>query len=199
MVPAAEMCGKLRAAVDARQSRETLILARTDALASEGLDAALDRAERYLEAGADALFIEALRSGEQMRAACGRFARAAAANMVEGGKTPVQSAQELATLGFGIVIFPAARAVAHAGGLLRQPAPARHHGALARPHAGLRRPERDDRHAGTAGGGQALRGLSGARGGCGPAALRLARRKGGSGVWFRIPWFPCPPASSRAV
>ena len=105
------MCGKLRAAVDARQSRETLILARTDALASEGLDAALDRAERYLEAGADALFIEALRSGEQMRAACGRFAGRAPllANMVEGGKTPVQSAQELATLGFGIVIFRAAR------------------------------------------------------------------------------------------
>ena len=73
VVPAAEMCGKLRAAVDARQSRETLILARTDALASEGLDAALERAERYLEAGADALFIEALRSGEQMRAACGRL------------------------------------------------------------------------------------------------------------------------------
>jgi 2-methylisocitrate lyase-like PEP mutase family enzyme len=117
VVPAAEMCGKLRAAVDARQSRETLILARTDALASEGLDAALDRAERYLEAGADALFIEALRSGEQMRAACGRFAGRAPllANMVEGGKTPVQSAQELATLGFGIVIFPGgtARAVAH--------------------------------------------------------------------------------------
>ena len=127
MVPAAEMCGKLRAAVDARQSRETLILARTDALASEGLDAALERAERYLEAGADALFIEALRSGEQMRAACGRFAGRAPllANMVEGGKTPVQGAQELAALGFGIVIFPGGtRAVAHAGGLLRQPAPA---------------------------------------------------------------------------
>ena len=203
VVPAAEMCGKLRAAVDARQSRETLILARTDALASEGLDAALERAERYLEAGADALFIEALRSGEQMRAACGRFAGRAPllANMVEGGKTPVQGAQELAALGFGIVIFPGgtARAVAHAGGLLRQPAPARQHDALARPHAGLRRPERDDRHAGTAGGGQALRGLSGRARGCGPAALRLARRKGGSGVWFRIPWFPCPPASSRAV
>ena len=68
MVPAAEMCGKLRAAVDARQSRETLILARTDALPRR--DAALI-AERYLEAGADALFIEALRSGEQMRAAAG--------------------------------------------------------------------------------------------------------------------------------
>ena len=108
VVPAAEMCGKLRAAVDARQSRETLILARTDALASEGLDAALEQAERYLEAGADALFIEALRSGEQMRAACGRFAGRAPllANMVEGGKTPVQGAQELAALGFGIVIFP---------------------------------------------------------------------------------------------
>ncbi|MFP3607928.1 isocitrate lyase/phosphoenolpyruvate mutase family protein, partial [Paraburkholderia sp. SIMBA_053] len=59
LIPVAEMCGKLRAAVDARSNSETMILARTDAVAVEGLDAALDRAERYLEAGADALFIEA--------------------------------------------------------------------------------------------------------------------------------------------
>ncbi|MEN4920368.1 isocitrate lyase/phosphoenolpyruvate mutase family protein [Achromobacter spanius] len=117
VIPAAEMCGKLRAAVDARVDASTLILARTDALASEGLDAALDRAESYLEAGADALFIEALRTPEQMRAACDRFAARVPllANMVEGGKTPVQSAGELAALGFRIVIFPGgtARAVAH--------------------------------------------------------------------------------------
>lgn len=115
VVPTAEMCGKLRAAVDVRQS--ALILARTDAVAVEGLEAALDRAERYLEAGADALFIEALRTPEQMRAACERFAGRVPllANMVEGGKTPVSAAQELADLGFGIVIFPGgtARAVAH--------------------------------------------------------------------------------------
>ncbi|MCU6620089.1 oxaloacetate decarboxylase [Achromobacter mucicolens] len=117
VIPAAEMCGKLRAAVDARVSASTLILARTDALASEGLDSALDRAESYLEAGADALFIEALRTPEQMRAACDRFAARVPllANMVEGGKTPVQDAGALAAVGFRIVIFPGgtARAVAH--------------------------------------------------------------------------------------
>jgi 2-methylisocitrate lyase-like PEP mutase family enzyme len=112
-----EMCGKLRAALDARRSDDTLILARTDAVAVEGLDAALDRAERYLETGVDALFIEAVRSREQMDAACGRFAARIPllANMVEGGKTPVLSAQELGRIGFRIVIFPGgtARAVAH--------------------------------------------------------------------------------------
>ncbi|BCF93734.1 MAG TPA: isocitrate lyase/phosphoenolpyruvate mutase family protein [Pararobbsia sp.] len=117
LIPAAEMCGKLRAAVDARSNRDTMILARTDAVAVEGLDAALDRAEHYLEAGADALFIEALRSVEQMKAACDRFGGRVPllANMVEGGKTPVQSAQALTQLGFRIVIFPGgtARAVAH--------------------------------------------------------------------------------------
>lgn len=117
VIPAAEMCGKLRAAVDARVDASTLILARTDALASEGLDAALDRAEAYLEAGADALFIEALRTPQQMRAACDRFASRVPllANMVEGGKTPVQDAGALAEVGFRIVIFPGgtARAVAH--------------------------------------------------------------------------------------
>jgi len=117
VIPAAEMRGKLRAAVDARAHASTLILARTDALAVEGLEAALDRAESYLEAGADALFIEALRTPEQMQAACSRFAHRAPllANMVEGGKTPVQSADALTALGFRIVIFPGgtARAVAH--------------------------------------------------------------------------------------
>jgi 2-methylisocitrate lyase-like PEP mutase family enzyme len=117
VIPAAEMCGKLRAALDARRSEDTLILARTDALAVEGLAAALDRAEQYLDTGVDALFIEALRNPEQMRAACARFARRIPllANMVEGGKTPILSAQELARTGFRIVIFPGgtARAVAH--------------------------------------------------------------------------------------
>ncbi|MPS27018.1 MAG: carboxyvinyl-carboxyphosphonate phosphorylmutase [Alcaligenaceae bacterium] len=117
VVPAAEMAGKLKAALDARASSSTLILARTDAVAVEGLEAALDRAERYLETGVDALFIEALRTPEQMDAACRRFKGRAPllANMVEGGKTPVQSAAELERHGFGIAIFPGgtARAVAH--------------------------------------------------------------------------------------
>jgi 2-methylisocitrate lyase-like PEP mutase family enzyme len=117
VVPAAEMCGKLRAALDARHSEDTLILARTDALAVEGFDAALERAEAYLACGVDALFIEALRTPEQMAQACARFAGRIPllANMVEGGKTPIQSADELGRIGFRIVIFPGgtARAVAH--------------------------------------------------------------------------------------
>ncbi len=117
VVPAAEMCGKLRAALDARHSEDTLILARTDALAVEGFEAALDRAEAYLACGVDALFIEALRTPEQMAQACARFASRIPllANMVEGGKTPIQSADELGRIGFRIVIFPGgtARAVAH--------------------------------------------------------------------------------------
>jgi 2-methylisocitrate lyase-like PEP mutase family enzyme len=118
VVSADEMCGKLRAALDARHDAATLILARTDAVAVEGLDAALERAERYLACGVDALFIEALRSTAQMDAACARFAARVPllANMVEGGKTPVQSAADLAVRGFRIVIFPggAARAAAFA-------------------------------------------------------------------------------------
>lgn len=117
VVTVREMVGKLKAALDARASSETLILARTDALAVEGLDAALERAERYLECGVDALFIEALRTPGQMDAACRRFGQRIPllANMVEGGKTPVQSAAQLQARGFRIVIFPGgtARAVAH--------------------------------------------------------------------------------------
>ena len=117
VVPVAEMCGKLRAALDARHSKDTLILARTDAVAVEGFDAAMERAEHYLACGVDALFIEAVRSPDQMKAACGRFAARIPmlANMVEGGKTPVHSAAALGELGYRIVIFPGgtARAVSH--------------------------------------------------------------------------------------
>ena len=117
VVPVAEMEGKLRAALDARHSSDTLILARTDAVAVEGFDAALERAERYLACGVDALFIEAVRSPEQMNTACQQFAQRVPmlANMVEGGKTPVQSADVLGQRGYKIVIFPGgtARAVAH--------------------------------------------------------------------------------------
>lgn len=106
LVSAAEMAGKIRAALDTRQ--QTLIMARTDAVAVEGLEPALERAEQYLEAGADVLFIEALRSVEDMKKACARFASKVPllANMVEGGKTPVLSAAELEAIGYRIAIFP---------------------------------------------------------------------------------------------
>lgn len=108
VVPAAEMVGKIRAAVDARRSADTLILARTDAVAIEGLEAAVQRAHAYAEAGADALFVEAPRTREdlaRLTAALGGT-RPLLANMVEGGKTPVLSAPELEAIGFRIVIFP---------------------------------------------------------------------------------------------
>lgn len=117
VVPTQEMEGKLKAALDARTNSNTLILARTDALAVEGMEAAFERAERYVECGVDALFIEALRTPEQLDAAGQRFGQRIPllANMVEGGKTPIQSAAELQARGFRIVIFPGGtvRAVAH--------------------------------------------------------------------------------------
>jgi 2-methylisocitrate lyase-like PEP mutase family enzyme len=120
LVSTGEMCGKLRAARDARASADTLIVARTDAVAVEGLAAALDRAAAYAEAGADVLFVEALRSEDDMRAAVARLASHAPllANMVEGGKTPLRPAAELEALGFAVVIFPggAVRALVHALG-----------------------------------------------------------------------------------
>jgi len=118
VVSTGEMAGKIRAALDARQNAGTLIVARTDAVAVEGLDSALDRTERYLDAGADVLFIEALRTAEEMKAALARFAGRVPllANMVEGGKTPLLPAAELESLGYSIVIFPGglARALGHA-------------------------------------------------------------------------------------
>ena len=108
LVPLNEMVGKLKAALDARRSSDTLILARTDAVAVEGFDAAMDRAQAFVECGVDALFIEALKTPEQMQKACSLFAKKIPllANMVEGGKTPIHSAKELGEMGYKIVIFP---------------------------------------------------------------------------------------------
>lgn len=108
VVPVQEMCGKLRAALDARRSAGTLILARTDAAGVEGLAAALDRAQAYADCGVDALFVEALRTPDEMDAACASLAHRLPllANMVEGGQTPIHSADELGRRGFRIVIFP---------------------------------------------------------------------------------------------
>ena len=118
VVSAGEMQGKIRAALDARASPDTLVIARTDAVAVEGLEPALERAERYREAGADVLFIEALRSVDEMKHALARFHGRVPllANMVEGGKTPLQPAADLQALGYSIAIFPGglARALAFA-------------------------------------------------------------------------------------
>jgi 2-methylisocitrate lyase-like PEP mutase family enzyme len=118
LISAEEMTGKIRAAVNARASRETLIIARTDAVAVEGFDRAVTRAELYREAGADMLFIEAPRKREELARISGSMGKGAPlmANMVEGGKTPLMPASELQTFGFAFVIFPGAivRALAKA-------------------------------------------------------------------------------------
>lgn len=108
VVPAAEMVGKLKAALDARDSSETLIIARTDAVAVEGLDPALDRAEMYAEAGADVLFVEALTSEDDIATTMDRLKGRVPlmANMVEGGKTPIKSREELQAMGYALAIFP---------------------------------------------------------------------------------------------
>ena len=117
LVTQAEMVGKIKAALDARKNEETLIITRTDARAVEGLEPALERASAYRDAGADVLFIEAPQSLDEMRTITTTFAKdiPLLANMVEGGKTPISSAEDLAALGYRLAIFPggAVRAIAH--------------------------------------------------------------------------------------
>ena len=122
LIPVEEMAGKIKAAVDARVSSATLIIARTDAVAVEGFDRALARSEFYREAGADVLFVEAPRQREELTRVNARLGKGAfksvplMVNMVEGGKTPMLPAAELESLGFALVIFPGAivRALAKA-------------------------------------------------------------------------------------
>jgi len=117
LISKVEMVGKIKAALDARNNQDMQIIARTDARAVEGLSAAMDRAEAYCEAGADILFIEAPQSLDEMKKLTAQFAGRIPllANMVEGGKTPIHSTDELAEIGYKIAIFPggAVRAIAH--------------------------------------------------------------------------------------
>jgi 2-methylisocitrate lyase-like PEP mutase family enzyme len=116
LIPTAEMLGKIKSALDARHSRETLVIARTDAVAVEGFERAIARAELYREAGADALFVEAPKTrAELQRIPPALRGVPLMANMVEGGKTPPLPAADLEALGFSLVIFPGGivRALAH--------------------------------------------------------------------------------------
>lgn len=107
LISEADMVEKIRVAVDARRDPDFLIIARTDARASEGLDGALARAKAYGDAGADVLFVEALESEDEMRRACDVLDRPMMANMSNGGLTPMRTASELADIGFALAIFPA--------------------------------------------------------------------------------------------
>jgi len=107
LIPADEMVGKIKAALDTRISSDTLVIARTDAVAVEGFGRAIERAGRYREAGADVLFVEAPKTREELaRVAQALPGAPLLANMVEGGKTPPLPAAELEALGFALVIFP---------------------------------------------------------------------------------------------
>ncbi len=108
LVSAAEMAGKVRAAVDARRSDATLIVARTDAVAVEGFERAIERAALYAQAGADLLFVEAPKTRDELGRVVAALGQSVPlmANMVEGGKTPILPAAELEALGFALVIFP---------------------------------------------------------------------------------------------
>jgi 2-methylisocitrate lyase-like PEP mutase family enzyme len=106
VIPTDDMVRKIRVAVDARSSPDFLIIARTDARTSLGLDEALRRAEAYARAGADILFVESPESEEEMRRIGSAFDLPLVANMVERGRTPVLSRAELEALGYKIAIFP---------------------------------------------------------------------------------------------
>ena len=100
-----EAVSKIKAAVDARRDPELLILARTDACATQGFEAAVERAQRFAEAGADLLFVEAVTTADEIRALPKRLAPPQLMNMVIGGRTPIFGADELGELGYGIVLY----------------------------------------------------------------------------------------------
>jgi methylisocitrate lyase len=108
VIPAQEMVAKVKAAVDARVDEDFVIMARTDALAVNGLGDAVDRGNRYRMAGADLIFVEAPTSVDQMRAITAGIEAPTLANNVEGGRSPVLSARELQNIGYSAVVFPVA-------------------------------------------------------------------------------------------
>jgi len=103
IIPAEDMVAKLKAALDARQDPDFMIMARTDAIAVEGFEAALERAHRFIEAGADMIFVEAPENLEQMRRIAAEVPAPTLANMIPGGKTPMLRAAELQDMGFAMV------------------------------------------------------------------------------------------------
>ncbi len=123
VIPAVDMIGKVKAAVDARVDEDFVIMARTDALAVHGLDKAIDRGNLYRRAGADLIFVEAPVSVAQMKAITTQIEGPTLANNVEGGKSPLVNISELQRIGYSAVVFPVAAtyAVAHAvGNLMRE-------------------------------------------------------------------------------
>ncbi len=117
VIPTRDMVAKIRVAVEARRSGDFLVIARTDARTALGLDAALERAHAYAEAGADVLFVESPESTEEMRLIARTLPRPVLANMVEGGRTPVLDPAQLEDLGYRIAIFPVTALLASAAAM----------------------------------------------------------------------------------
>jgi len=105
VIPTEEMVGKIKAATDARVCEDFIIIARTDALAVAGFEAAIKRAQRYIQAGADVTFVEAPEDIDLMRDIPRRLSVPQIVNVVVGGKTPVLAQKELAVMGFGLVLY----------------------------------------------------------------------------------------------
>jgi len=118
-VPAVDMAEKIKVAVEARQDKNFLVIARTDARAGQGFDEAMRRLETYAEAGADILFFEAPQSEEEMRKACELFDLPMMANMSNGGKTPILPAKVLAEIGYALAIYPAMTSLVAAAAMER--------------------------------------------------------------------------------
>ena len=130
VIPAEEMISKIKAATDARRDHNMQIIARTDARAIEGLEAAMERAQAYVEAGADITFVEAVTSHEEMRAVPARLACPQIINIVYGGKTPPLSFEELDQLGYGFVLYANAALQAAVAGVQHVLGELREHGSL---------------------------------------------------------------------
>jgi 2-methylisocitrate lyase-like PEP mutase family enzyme len=112
VIPLADMVAKVRVAVEARSDPDFLVIARTDARTGYGFEEAVARGKAYAAAGADVVFVESLKSEEEMRAACAAIPAPMMANMADGGHTPIRPARELRELGFSLAIFPAMAALA---------------------------------------------------------------------------------------
>jgi 2-methylisocitrate lyase-like PEP mutase family enzyme len=117
VIPREDMARKIRVACEARENPETLIIARTDARQMEGFDKALERGRAYRDAGADVVFVEALTSEEEMRAACEAIDAPMMANMADGGLTPIRSAEELKAIGYDLAIYPSLTGLATAAAM----------------------------------------------------------------------------------
>ena len=119
VIPLEDMVAKVRVAVDARKSKDFLVIARTDARSGLGFEESVRRGQAYAEAGADLVFVEALKSEDEMRRACAAIRKPMMANMSDGGATPIRPAAELKSLGYSLAIWPAMAALSASAAMER--------------------------------------------------------------------------------